>query len=282
MLSIVISTKKPENLKRVLKSIEQTAILKNQLIIYENPRGRGLCVVYNECAVKASNGLLCFVHDDMVFHTKGWDQIIVNLLQQETVGLVGVIGGRYKSLFGTSWRDGETTSYRMQVKDGVEGGKLLVNNPSNKKYDEVVCLDGAFLACTKKHWQQFPFDENRFNDFHFYDLDISLQMHTAGLKNLVTYDILLEHFSQGKQSRVYLNEFLKFQQKWKAHLPLSVDDDTKEKESQWNGYALAETLALMKRLSFPGRERWKQLRHYHALYKNWYHVLRSFYFGFLK
>ncbi|RYF82650.1 MAG: hypothetical protein EON98_11110 [Chitinophagaceae bacterium] len=180
MLSIVISTKKPENLKRVLKSIEQTAILKNQLIIYENPRGRGLCVVYNECAVKAFNGLLCFVHDDMVFHTKGWDQIIVNLLQQETVGLVGVIGGRYKSLFGTSWRDGETTSYRMQVKDGVEGGKLLVNNPSNKKYDEVVCLDGAFLACTKKHWQQFPFDENRFNDFHFYDLDISLQMHTAG------------------------------------------------------------------------------------------------------
>jgi len=281
MLTIIVVSNRSENLRRLQDNLEATICVPFQFLTTQAFE-KGLASSYNQLASESTGEFLCFVHDDVLFHSQNWGENLMTLLEDNSIGMIGIMGGRYKSLFGTSWRGGEISSYRMQVKDGVEGGKLLVSNPSNKKCDEVVCLDGAFLACTKKHWQQFPFDEDRFNGFHFYDLDISLQMHSAGLKNVVTYDILLEHFSQGKPSTVYLTEFLKFQQKWMANLPLCVDDVSKKQKEHWDGYAMAETLSLMKRLSFSRTERRKQLQQYHVLYKNWYHVLRSFYFGFLK
>lgn len=281
MLSLIVLSNRNGLFDRLVQNVAETAGCPYE-IIREGEVSKGLCFAYNRAAAKATFEHLCFVHDDVLFHTPGWGPGIATQLRNAQTGVVGIMGSRYKSFFGAGWRDGSTGFFRMNVKDGVENGRLLVQNPANKKADEVICLDGAFLCCTKAHWQAYPFDGKTFRGFHFYDLDFCLQMHTAGLKNLVTYDVLLEHFSQGKKDAAFLNDFRLFQKKWAAVLPLHLDALPPSGIKNFEGYALAETLWLMKKVRSGKKERRRQLIAYWQRYKSPYHLLRSFYFGFLK
>ena len=59
--------------------------------------------MYNFCAERAKHNHLCFVHEDVLFHTQGWDEKVIAHLQDKKAGIIGVMGSRYKSAFGLSW-----------------------------------------------------------------------------------------------------------------------------------------------------------------------------------
>lgn len=282
MFSIIICSNNKRNWLSLKSNIEETSAFQNEIIVYENPEGLGLCHVYNLVAAQAKNKYLCFAHDDLWFHTKGWDKKIAEQLQMADTGFVGLMGGTYKSYFGVSWNDGEISSHRYNIKNGAHGGNHLLENPGKKRAEEVICLDGAFLCCKKTTWAQNQFDAQTFRGFHFYDLDVCLQAHTAGLKNYVVYDVLLEHFSEGRKEAALLADYLRFKEKWAQHLPLSLNKKTATQKENLEGYSLAETLELMKKNRFSSTQRWQLLQKYWNTYRNKYHFLRSAYFGFIR
>lgn len=278
MLSVVIVSNRENNAKKIIENIAATVGIAHEIIqITEIKAGISHC--YNEGAKKSVFPHLCFVHDDVLFHTNGWGEEVTACLQNGQTGMVGTMGGRYKSAFGAGWRDGEWTSFRMNVVDAASG-KHLLYNPNQEQQSEVVSLDGAFLCCTKEHWQQHPFDDQNFTGFHFYDLDICLQMRRAGLKNYALFAVELAHLSQGRKDAAFLNDYLTFQAKWKNSLPVSLDAMNRKSQQDLEGYALAQTVRLMKQNRFSRVQRRKQVQLYWQRYKNWYHVLRSVYFGF--
>jgi len=170
----------------------------------------------------------------------------------------------------------------MMVKDGAECGKLLLGNPYKEIKSRVITIDGAFMCCTKKVWDTYRFDENLFKGFHFYDLDFSFNLHSHNLHNYVVFDILIEHFSQGKRDQYFLADAEKFDKKWQHKLPVHLDNLSKEKVAALEGYSLAERLQLMKGLKTKSNEKIKLIRRYLVRHKNFYHLLRTLYFGFIK
>lgn len=281
MLSIIIASHNPTQLKQLKANIAATAGIQFELIVLENAAVWGLCHIYNVGGEKAAYPYLLFLHEDVLIHTNNWGQKLLQHLQNPYYGVIGIMGSRYKSAYGISWRDGETEQFRMQVKDGVERGKLLIQRSNKEEKSEVISIDGVFLACRKEVWQQHPFDAQTFTGFHFYDLDFCMQV-GKNFPNYIVYDILVEHFSQGTICMRCVYDFQKFRNKWKQELPKSIENIPPKKIAQWEGYAVAITLSYMKDLRFSFAARISFLQQYWRQYHNFYQYIRSFYFGFLK
>jgi GT2 family glycosyltransferase len=76
---------------------------------------------------------------------------------------------------------------------------------------------------------QVAFDENTFNNFNFYDFDISMQIHKAGYSIVVVSDIIVNHFSGGSLNKQWLESAYLFYEKWKNELPVTVNPSLKKK-----------------------------------------------------
>ena len=281
MLSIIVISNRQKLFEQLCVNIKNTVIGAYE-VIHQKEIEKGIACAYNNGAEKAQYNYLCFVHDDVLFHTKGWDEKLIEHLQDEKTGVIGVMGGRYKSAFGVSWNDGPVEMHRYNALNGANGGNHLFYNPSGVNKDEVICLDGAFLCTSKKTWQQHPFDEQTFGGFHFYDLDICLQAYHGGKKNYIIYDVLIEHFSGGKMDAIFLKEYLLFSEKWKSSLPVFIGNLSKKQISNFEGYALTKTIQLIKKNRLPGKYSTTLIKKYFASHKNIYQLLRAAYFILIK
>lgn len=282
LLSIIICSIDSEKLMALKGNISETVGGNYELIHHDNSNEHlGICAVYNNLAKQASGQFLCFVHEDVRFHTVGWGQKLINHLIDKSTGVIGVMGGRYKSEFGLGWRDGYTTFYRYNILDGINNGKHLYFNPQSETSSNVVCLDGAFLCCRKEIWQHFLFDAINFTGFHFYDIDFTFRI-AQSFTNKVVYDIQLEHFSHGKQDKLFLEDVIKFNQIYADRLPYSIERLSKKEVGRIEGYALSKKLSLLRKYRFPSRLSGNLVFKYAQQYKNIYQLMRAIYFGYLK
>mgnify|MGYP000700417361 CR=1 FL=1 len=80
--------------------------------------------------------------------------------------------------------------------------------------------DNDNVKYLKSVFDKIRFDEINYKGFHFYDLDISLQVYMLGLKSLCVYDILIEHVSNSKLDNEWLTNARIFFTKWKDCLPI--------------------------------------------------------------
>jgi hypothetical protein len=206
---------------------------------------------------------------------------VLEHLKDRATGVIGVMGGRFKSANGLTWRDGEIGMHRYCVMDGVEHGKKLLSNPLQEQKSLVVCLDGAFLSCRKSLWECTRFDEKTFCGFHFYDADFCMQA-AQQHKNYVVYDILIEHFSQGRIDKLFIEDSLLFESKWSPLLPASIAPLSGAETAKLEGYCLAEKVRQMRRTNFGQTSTWRTILKYFRKHKNVYHLIRSSYFGIVK
>jgi glycosyltransferase involved in cell wall biosynthesis len=232
MISIIICSANAEDLRDVRLSIAQTIGVENEIIAIDNSNGKkGICEVYNTGAKQAKFGILCFMHEDIEMKTPDWGKNVLALFSGDPkVGLVGVAGGGYKSLTPSGWynysieRNGGAYSNVLQgyKHAGKEDG-FDYNNPKYQRYSKVACIDGCWMCMLKTVWERHPFDSRSFKRFHGYDLDISLSVNQC-YDVVVTFDVLLRHFSEGKFDRVWFKEMLKVHQKWSHVLPFDGDN----------------------------------------------------------
>lgn len=220
MLSIIICSKFAELSSILTANIHETVGVDYEIIHIDNSQStHSIFSAYNLGVTKSKFPYLCFVHEDVFFRSSDWGLNIIEHLQTPQVGLIGLAGGCLASRIPASW---STHGLKMNLIQSGKGKSSYIRTPNQPEStrEEVVLLDGVFLASTKENFQFLQFDEN-FSGFHAYDYDICMQAKANNLRNYVVYDILLEHFSAGSHNTDYYKNLLLVYKKWINQLPFS-------------------------------------------------------------
>lgn len=190
------------------------------IIVDETLHHQSIFTAYNYGIDRAKYHTLCLMHDDILFHTPQWGQVVQEHLNDHSVGFIGIAGGTLIPRVPSLWTFGEHYKHLLQyVKKKGTSEMQDFGNFKNNNFLPVVALDGVFLACRKELFDSIRFDEQTFKDFHCYDLDICLQAHMLGYENRVINNLLLEHFSKGKLNKSWVENQLISWRKWRSKMP---------------------------------------------------------------
>lgn len=246
MFSIIVCSIDPQNAQALRQSIEATATMPFELLLFDNrEEGLGICQVYNQCAERAKYDYLCFVHEDIIFHTRGWDKILADKLSEEGCGAIGFAGGTAKYPYLYGWQNISKFCQKHYLR-GAKGKKTsLRTSRSKSEFSEVVTLDGMCLCVSRERWSKHRFDQKTFTGFHSYDTDFTTALFVAGYKNYVCNSVTLEHLSIGSFSKSWLESVKIYLDKWGSQLPLYVTSRHSAKEIERSS-AAAEAFAIKK------------------------------------
>lgn len=208
MLSIIVSSYQQEYFTQFSKNVKETIgdDFEYEIIQQWNPGVMGICEAYNKGAEKANYDNLLFIHEDVLFETQDWGEVLTKNLSNITIGCVGVAGSSIKTHFPIAWWD---------INDGkfLHLNQVINNNKIIKTHllfteNQVVLLDGVFIAVRKEVWNEEKFNQNLLKKFHGYDIDFSARV-SKKYKNYVNNDILITHFSEGKAEEEWFLELIK-------------------------------------------------------------------------
>lgn len=251
MISIIVSTYKPDLFAAFSENVAQTIGVEYEIIAIENKGLMGLCEAYNKGKAQAKYPYLCFSHDDIKINTLDWGKYIIDTFSSHIdLGMMGIAGGGYKPWMPSAWFfSGDQRFRRLNLSQtdlSTGESHQRIDNPNNinKGLDEVVTIDGCWFCITKKVADNIDFDADMLKGYHCYDLDYSLQV---GLKYklAVSFDLDIEHFSYGAFSAEWFYETLKLHKKWRDILPRSCDDPGKGeiRECEFHAYSFALSIA---------------------------------------
>ena len=236
MISIIVCSVKAPEWTLHERNVEATVLTKSEYLRIDN-RGKttGICSAYNIGVAKARGEIAVFVHEDVFFMERGWGQVLERKFAADSsIGLIGVAGTQYLCKDKMSWAHAGRPFIRGRVVHELDNGaKFMLTVFSWDKSDaEVVAVDGLFFAVRRELFDRLRFDEKTFDGFHFYDLDISMQVRRTH-RLIVTWDILLKHCSGGTSDDRWRENGRRFLEKYKGELPAScsaaVPDFTKER-----------------------------------------------------
>ncbi|RNL49619.1 glycosyltransferase [Pedobacter jejuensis] len=228
MISIIIASVNGLQLENVKKNIADTIGVPYELFSFDNIDGtKGLCELYNSGAAKAKYNILCFMHEDVELLTSNWGAKVCEIMHDETIGLLGVAGSTYKALTpsGCAFAGNEAKTNKVNIiqryKYNTGVTKKEYFNSENEQLTQVACIDGVWMCARKSITTANKFDENTLPLFHGYDIDFSLQV-ARKHKVMVTFDILIDHFSEGNYSADWLKSAIQISLKHQQQLPLNV------------------------------------------------------------
>lgn len=225
MISCIICSRQADISAELKENIESTIGCEYELVVIDNSKNDySIFSAYNEGVRRAKGDILCFMHEDILYHTQGWGMNVYNHFTNCCIGLIGIVGGHCMPDFPASWFTMHTISgqnlqgvYRNSsyTTDYYLFDKRKIGNSA-----EVVAVDGMWFCVPKCIFEKIRFDSVTFNHFHCYDLDISMQVIKNNLQVHVVFDILIEHKSPGNIDVTYFLELDKFYEKWCNYFPL--------------------------------------------------------------
>jgi hypothetical protein len=224
LISIIICSRTPAISASLKKNIEDTIGVEHELIVIDNSGNRySIFEAYNLGVSESKYPYLCFMHDDIAYHSKGWGKNILEHFTDENVGAIGIAGTPYyPQMPGSWWAGGLVNETLMHNINGTLKSTIKSVGGLTSGKNEVVVLDGVWLCIRKLIFNKIKFDERNFKGFHFYDMDICMQVHQIGFKLYSISDVLIQHFYTGTVDSKWINNALAFQKKWKEELPVSV------------------------------------------------------------
>lgn len=231
MISIIISSVDSDQLDRVSSNINQTIGVPFEIVSFDNRNGEiGICEIYNQGIERAKFETLCFMHEDVEIHTKGWGKTILDYFKNnENLGLVGVAGKKGKSAIAGSWNTHSETTYINLIQNfkytDRSPERLLKPEKLSEKLNEVTWVDGVWFCSPKKVAKEFPFD-TKLRRFHGYDIDFSMGIGQK-YKVAVSHEVLMTHFSEGHFSSDWLKAMIYIHEKWRHKLPIHPDPTDK-------------------------------------------------------
>jgi hypothetical protein len=220
MISIIICSRQNSISPELRENIQQTIGIEFEIIIIDNSANtHTIFTAYNKGVALSRYPILLFMHDDIFYHTQNWGCRVADHFKQEEIGGIGVAGTAYIPFMpGGWWSSGIGHLYLLQS-EGKNTKPFLWNNFEGTK--EVVALDGVWFCIRRNLFDRIKFDEDTYKGFHFYDVDISLQVFHLGYKLLCVKDILIHHLSSGSLDEKWIENSLIFRKKWKDKLPVS-------------------------------------------------------------
>lgn len=232
MFSVIICSRKHSISDELFKNIKETIDGEYELIILDNSENNyTIFTAYNEGVKRAHGDILCFMHDDILFRTQGWGKIIDSLFEQDaSLGLIGFAGAHFLPDFPLYWDESPFVSEYDLTTRSAKTEKCFKLDHFNKNHIvEVAVVDGMCFFVKKVLFGQISFDESTYGGFHLYDMDISMQVRSAGYKVCVCRDVLVEHFYEFNPNKpgfaLFETNLKLFFDKWSSFFPLVVGLD---------------------------------------------------------
>lgn len=231
MISFIICSINSEQYYQFQKNITDTCGIPFELLRHDNRAAKwGLCKVYNHYSKIAKYDIICYIHEDVLFHTPNWGQIICDFYKNTPkAGCVGFAGSLIKTKNLSGWATSKSSN-RYNFTQGFRDGssKSYILNPNNEDFAEVVSLDGFCIFCKKEIWDQYKFREDIFTGFHLYDISFSTIIATE-FNNYVCNVIKVEHLSPGSFSDDWYKNSKLFHSEMQNILPVISSNFSKDK-----------------------------------------------------
>lgn len=262
MISIIICNKKAILDAAIEKNIHDTIGVDYEVISIDNSRGQySIFKAYNEGVAKAKGDILCFMHDDIIFRSNNWGKVVETAFAIDSdLGALGVAGGHFMPDCPCSWSTCKTTSFHVWQTnhDGSATEYGCTDYADDKRLVEVASLDGLWMCIRRDLFDAIRFDDQTFTGFHCYDSDICMQIVALGKRIKVTFDIDIEHRSNGACNQQYYDNLELWYKKWHTSLPVSRGITLTDNEQRIHqAYAMElvergkETLLLYQKLNDP-------------------------------
>lgn len=223
MISCIVCSRYSALSERLVQNIQHTIGESFELVVLDNSKNKySMFSAYNEGVRRAKGEFLCFMHEDILFHSDNWGKEIVNIFADSSVGLIGVLGTQFlPSTPSAWWWSGCTVGHVLQSKNNKLGcGNWSVNGNPIVKDTDAVAVDGLWFCVKRELFDRISYDEASFNSFHCYDLDICMQVLSLGKRIIVAHGIIIEHASEGDVGKVFLNQLDRFYEKWEGKFPV--------------------------------------------------------------
>jgi GT2 family glycosyltransferase len=227
VLSIIICSRDRKLYERLLRNIERTIGISYEVIRIDNEKNLyGICAAYNRGMREAHGDVFLFLHEDVLFVTKGWGALMLEAFRDPAVVGVGVAGSAILAKDNSWFRAGQPHIHGHVIHPHDERFDNEVYFAPDDATAAVVVLDGVFMAVRAADARALEFDEVRFPKFDFYDVDFTLRLAQRG-RVLAVPRILLKHFSRRDFDAAYFGN-PSFQEKHGALLPYKLRPDLME------------------------------------------------------
>ena len=200
MISCVVCSRNLELSRELKENIVNTVGCPYELIVIDNSSNEyTIFSAYNEGVSRSKGDIVCFLHEDILFHSIGWGVEVINAFKNEDIGLIGVIGSQFLPNKIASWWLCQTTVGHILQGDNGVNGKYYVTDIGNEvnEMTDVVVVDGLWFCIRRDLLQMCKFDTGTYNSFHCYDVDICMQVLFNEKRVVVVPNILIEHRSMG-------------------------------------------------------------------------------------
>lgn len=224
MLSLIICSRAPRISEELERNIAETIGCEYELVVIDNSKNKySIFSAYNEGVRRAQGNNLCFMHDDILYKTTGWGTKVEKMLEDESIGIIGVIGSYVMTKDYGYW-DMMAPWVTGIVPYGNRNGWQSINDCDfyfdKKSSNEVAAIDGMWLCMHKRLFKSIRFDQDSYNGFHFYDMDICTQSIIAGYKNIIVRNVEIFHYCNPQYKCDFLQAMKKFYKKWNDKLPV--------------------------------------------------------------
>ncbi len=232
MISLIICSREGYISDTLMRNINDTVKLPYELVVIDNSKNEySIFDAYNTGAERSKSDILCFMHEDILFKTYGWGLIVKEALMNPQVGVIGVAGSKVKTKTISPWWIADNYQsndifFNNVIHTEDELVKLQSLNVKGDNLIEVAVIDGVWMCCKKHIWENAKFDSVTYNNFHFYDLDLCMQVYMQGFRNYVFTNIFIEHNSTGNINYEWINAAQAFHKKWQNNLPIVVNTFT--------------------------------------------------------
>ena len=225
MISCIICSRRPDISAELKENIESTIGCEYELVVIDNSKNDySIFSAYNEGVHRAKGDMLCFMHEDILYHTKGWGiKVAEYFVQYPKAGLIGAAGTHYLSSIPSGWWEAEILSGNL-IQGYSENGVYKTRHDywanSRNNPTRVVAVDGLWMCIPRKMFEEIRWDDINLNGFHGYDIDMSLQIWKASYEVHIVWDVLIEHKSPGVVDVSFYDSYKHLWTKWTDCLPL--------------------------------------------------------------
>lgn len=227
MISIIICSRQPDISEEQRHNIDSTIGCPHEIIAIDNSRHQyDIFQAYNEGVRRSVGDVLLFLHDDLTYKCNGWGWVVERIFEDESIGLVGVLGSHVVPDFPAYCSESPYMSCNNADNDNGVVKSYSEGYWNEKGQAEVNVVDGQQMFLPRRLFPPLAFDEQRYHGFHGYDMDLSMQVHSIGKRVVVTNQIVSEHrWSESKwdnddMTRPLYEAMDVFVDKWRDSLPM--------------------------------------------------------------
>lgn len=219
MISVIYCTRNSN--RSHYDHIRKTSGLKNQIEVIEIVNnGESLTKAYNRGLKQATNNIVVFCHDDIIFNKNDWGRKLIKHFNTSDYGILGIAGTTNLHESGRWWTD---STKMVGIVKHAHNGKTIESKYSTNFGDKIldaVIVDGLFFAIHKDRIKE-NFDET-VEGFHFYEIDFCFRNKLAGVSIGVIFDVKVTHKSIGETNDEWEKNRVLFVEKFTDKLPFNI------------------------------------------------------------